>query len=247
MNYSISKSGPTGFWQQIERGQIPMDDAFFEGFTKDLHVQKRWEEFYKTQQAKDPRLAKETPPLPNIDGKWLFNEMMSGLGPDAYDPWMFPALQKLRASGKYILAALSNTVIFPQGHKLYQEDFFDDPVRQIFDIFISSAHVGIRKPDPKMYQLALQKLNTFAKENASDPRHQGKGWEAGISAKDIVFLDDIGENLKEARKQGFNTIKVPLGRTYEVVEELEKITGLALEGPHPKIPIKPNYEPRAKI
>lgn len=161
---------------------------------------------------------------------------------------MFPALEKLRSSGKYILAALSNTVIFPAGHKLHKENFYDEPVRRVFDVFISSAHVGVRKPDPKMYQLALDRLNSFVRENASDPKHRGKGWEAGISPKDIVFLDDIGENLKEARKQGFNTIKVPLGRTYEAVEELEKITGLSLEGPHPKIPIEPKYrEPRAKI
>ncbi|PNP40440.1 hypothetical protein TGAMA5MH_07767 [Trichoderma gamsii] len=248
VNYSISKSGPTGSWQRIERGDIPLDDTFFDGFNKDLHVQSLWEEFYRTQQAKNPRLAKETPPLPKIDGKWLFNEMMSGSGPDSYDPWMFPALEKLRSSGKYILAALSNTVIFPPGHKLHKQNFYDEPVRRIFDVFISSAHVGVRKPDPKMYQLALERLNSFVRENASDPKHQGKGWEAGISPKDIVFLDDIGENLKEARKQGFNTIKVPLGRTYEAVEELEKITGLSLEGPHPKIPIEPKYrEPRAKI
>ncbi|TFB04427.1 Acyl-CoA dehydrogenase family member 10 [Trichoderma ghanense] len=249
INYSISKSGPTGFWQRIERGEIPMDDAFFDGFTRDLHVQQLWEDFYTAQQAKDPqrRLAKEEiPPLPRIDGKWLFNEMMAGA--DAPDPWMYPALQKLRASGKYILAALSNTVIFPPGHKLHREDFFDEPVRQIFDLFISSAHVGIRKPDPEIYRLALEKLNAFARENAHDPRHRGKGWENGISPKDVVFLDDIGENLKEARRQGFNTIKVHLGRTYEAVEELEKITGLSLEGPHPKIPIKPKYgKPRAKI
>ncbi|KAL6854100.1 HAD-like protein [Trichoderma novae-zelandiae] len=247
VNYSISKSGPEGFWQRLERGQIPMDDAFFDGFTKDLHVQKLWEEFYTAQQAKDPRLlAEEIPPLPQIDGRWLFNEMMSGA--DAHDPWMYPALHKLKASGRYILAALSNTVIFPPGHKMYRQDFFDEPVRRIFDLFISSAHVGIRKPDPEMYRLALEKLNAFAKQDAHDPRHRGKGWEDGISPKDVVFLDDIGENLKEARRQGFHTIKVHLGRTYEAVEELEKITGLSLEGPHPKIPIQPNYgKPRAKI
>jgi len=63
-----------------------------------------------------------------------------------------------------------------------------------------------------------------------------------------VFLDDIGENLKEARKQGFGTIKVPLGKAYEAVEELEKVTGLQLEGDHPKIPIKPKLRgSKAKI
>ncbi|KAL6879491.1 HAD-like protein [Trichoderma longibrachiatum] len=247
INYAISKSGPAGSWQRIERGEIPLDDAFFEGFTRDLHVQQLWEDFYTAQQAKkDSRPVTEIPPLPRIDGKWLFNEMMAGAV--APDPWMYPALQKLRASGRYILAALSNTVIFPPGHRLHREDFFDEPVRQIFDLFISSAHVGLRKPDPEIYRLALEKLNAFAKENAHDPRHRGKGWEDGIAPKDIVFLDDIGENLKEARRQGFRTIKVHLGRTYEAVEELEKITGLSLEGPHPKIPIKPNYgKPRAKI
>jgi hypothetical protein len=35
------------------------------------------------------------------------------------------------------------------------------------------------------------------------------------------------------------TIKVPLGRSYEAVEELERITGLQLQGTHPKVPILP--------
>jgi hypothetical protein len=34
-------------------------------------------------------------------------------GSRAPDPWMFPALKKLKASGKHILAALSNTMIYP--------------------------------------------------------------------------------------------------------------------------------------
>ncbi|KAJ3479155.1 hypothetical protein NLG97_g8392 [Lecanicillium saksenae] len=239
INYSISRSAPNGFWQRLERGDIPMDAAFFKGFNDDLHKQSNWEAFYKREKAKSPRLEDVIPPLPKLDGEWLFNEMMSAS--TKHDPWMFPALEKLRASNKYILAALSNTVIFPPGHKLHQADFFSGPLKGLFDVFVSSAHVGLRKPDPKMYQLAVEKLNDFAKSNADSPRNRSLGWENGVNPSDILFLDDIGENLKGAKKEGFQTLKVNLGRAFEAVEELEKITGMDLEGDHPKIPVKPKF------
>lgn len=238
VNYSISKTAPNGYWHRLERGELVANDAFYRGFTEDLHHPGRWRDFYLREASKHPdRLSKDTvPPVPTIDGPWLFDEMMRASRP--MDPWMFPALQKLKASGKYILAALSNTVLFPEGHELYEGNFFENPLRRIFHIFISSAHIGIRKPDPKMYQFALDTVAKYAKE-------QGK---PGLRPEDILFLDDIGENLREARSQGFGTIKVPLGRAYEAVDKLEDITGLQLAGDHPKIPVETKIpEPRAKI
>ena len=238
VNYSISKTAPDGFWHKLERGFIPMDAAFFRGFNDDLHSTSRWQDFYKREQSKNPRLPEEIPPVPKVDGEWLFNQMMTVS--QTPDPWMFPALKNLKASGKYILAALSNTVIFPPGHKLHVENHTDDPVRRLFDVFVSSAHVGIRKPDPRMYQFALEQVDKFAKDNKRPPE--------GVKAEDILFLDDIGENLKQAKKQGFRTVKVHLGRAFEAVEELEAVTGLKLAGDHPKIPIKPKYPAtKAKI
>ncbi|KAI2625010.1 HAD-like protein [Hypoxylon sp. NC1633] len=237
INYSISKSAPNGFWHRLERSEILLDDKFYAGFNKDLHDPVRWEAFYKLQQSKNPNLAKELPPVPNLDGRWLFNDMM--ISSTTPDPWMYPALKNLRASGKFILAALSNTVIFPPGHTLHQEDFFADPVRSLFDIFVSSAHVGLRKPDPKVYEYALNEVNKFAKSHVNEDRRQRLGWKDGVKPDEIVFLDDIGENLKAAKKSGFGTIKVPLGKAFEAVDELEAITGLRLAGDHPRIPIKP--------
>ncbi|KAK3996759.1 HAD-like domain-containing protein [Cladorrhinum sp. PSN332] len=242
VNYSISKTAPSGFWHRLEKGEIPMDPAFFQGFNKDLHDPVRWKAFYQAQQAKNPSLPKEIPPVPNLDGEWLFSDMMTSAR--APDPWMFPSLQALKASGKYIVAALSNTVIFPSGHKYHQADFLDDPLRKLFDVFVSSAHVGLRKPDPKIYELALKNVDEFARANANTDRGKELGWSKGVKADEIVFLDDIGENLKAAKKAGFQTIKVPLGKAYEAVEALEGVTGLALAGDHPKIPIKPNYKGR---
>lgn len=152
---------------------------------------------------------------------------------------MYPALKNLRKSGKFILAALSNTVIFPRGHPLYREDFFSEPIRSLFDVFVSSAHVGLRKPDPKIYEYALNKVDKTAKLYAKKGKGISLGWQDGVRPDEIVFLDDIGENLKAAKALGFRTIKVSLGRSYEAVEELEAITGLKLAGNRPKIPITP--------
>lgn len=158
---------------------------------------------------------------------------------------MFPALLKLRASGRYILGALSNTVIFPVGHEL-AETAFGDAVRGFFDVFISSAHVGLRKPDPEMYELALRELDAFARRNAGTERARDLKWEAGVRADEVVFLDDIGENLKGARRVGFETVKVGLGRAFEAVERLEDLTGLELAGEHPKTAVLPRYT-RSKL
>jgi len=223
-----------------------MDAAFFAGFNADLHDQTRWEAFYRAQQARNPSLPKETPPLPKLDGEWLFFDMMAAAR--APDPWMYPALKALKASGRYIVAALSNTVIFPPEHEYSRGDFFDDPVRSLFDVFVSSAHVGLRKPDPEIYALALEKVDEFARANAGSERGRAGGWSEGVKAGDVVFLDDIGENLKAAKGAGFRTIRVPLGRAYEAVEALEEVTGLELAGHHPKIPVKPNFKgSKAKI
>ncbi|XXH04005.1 60S ribosomal protein L5 [Hypoxylon texense] len=240
INHSISKTAPSGFWHRLERGEIPLDDAFYAGFNKDLHDPVRWEAFYKLQQSKNPDLPKKAPPVPKLDGRWLFNDMMTAS--NAPDPWMYPALKNLRASGKFILAALSNTVIFPRGHALYREDFLGDPIRKLFDVFVSSAHVGLRKPDPKIYEHALGEVDKFAKSHADEGRGRTLGWGEGVKPDEIVFLDDIGENLKAAKKSGFRTIKVPLGKAFEAVDELEVITGLKLAGDHPRTPMKPRLK-----
>lgn len=240
INYSISKTAPNGFWHRLERGQIPMDDAYFAGFNEDLHDPVRWQAFYKAQQAKDSKLPKDVPPLPKVDGRWVFTDMMTIS--KAPDPWMWPALQNLKASGEFMLAAVSNTVIFPPENDLHEENFFEQPVRKIFDVFVSSAHVGLRKPDPKIYELTFDEINKFAKANAGTRRGKAKNWANGIKPDEILFLDDIGENLKGGKKAGFSTLKVKLGRTYEAVDELETVTGLKLAGDHPRIPVEPNMQ-----
>lgn len=152
----------------------------------------------------------------------------------APDPYMYPALRKLQASGKFVLGAFSNNVTFPTGILddegiLFTKDLMHAPapnpyandskdITTCFDIFLGSAAVGVRKPDPEAYKLAVREMNKFAREKGMD----------AVTAGGTLFLDDIGINLKFAKKTGLRTIKVNLGRTKEAVRELEQETGMSL-------------------
>ncbi|KAH8687958.1 putative epoxide hydrolase [Tricladium varicosporioides] len=229
INHSISRTSPHGFWHRLERGEILLDSSYFRGFNSDLHDYTLWSSFYTTKARKEnPSLPAEVPPVPKVDAEYVFWKMMEESR--AMDPWMYPALLKLKASKKYILAALSNTVIFPPSHP-YSSPLPENDIRTLFDIFISSAHVGLRKPDPAIYSLALSTLSDYSKSNGIS--------KDGIAASEILFLDDIGENLKAGKKAGFRTLKVNLGRAFEAVDELEKITGLKLAGSHPRVATTP--------
>ncbi|ESZ92259.1 hypothetical protein SBOR_7348 [Sclerotinia borealis F-4128] len=219
INHSISQNKPNGFWHRLERGELELNPSWFSGFTSDLHNPTFWASFYNSVREKHS-LPSEIPPVPQIDGEALFWSMMDNSR--ELDPWMYPCLQKLQEFQKSILAGLSNTVIFPPNHPYSKPAPF---ISEIFDVFISSAHVHIRKPSPEIYALTLRTLRD--KFPSSPP----------LLPSDILFLDDIGENLKAAKACGFRTLKVELGRAYEAVEELESITGLELAGGHPKVPI----------
>jgi putative hydrolase of the HAD superfamily len=61
-------------------------------------------------------------------------------------------------------------------------------VLALFDVVVESSRTGLRKPDPAIYQLACRRL--------------------GVEPPEVVFLDDLGVNLKPARQMGMTTIKV---------------------------------------
>ncbi|XP_064405260.1 bifunctional epoxide hydrolase 2-like isoform X2 [Halichondria panicea] len=77
---------------------------------------------------------------------------------------------------------------------------------EMFDCILESSKLGMRKPDPDIYRLACVRL--------------------GVSPHEVVFLDDLGVNLKSARKLGISTIKVSDPST--AVKELETVLGLKL-------------------
>ena len=174
------------------------------------------------------------PALPQIDGESLFWAMMSASR--SPDPYIFPALERLlKQNPRPILAALSNTVIYPPDHPWSKEIgsppssssantplphlSFSNP-RSYFDVYVASAEVGMRKPHRNIYEFTIQCLDEFDKKERGGQ---------GIKPDEIVFLDDIGENLKTGKEVGMKTIRVQLGKTWRAVKELEGILGEEME------------------
>lgn len=241
INFAIQK-GPhdTGAWQLIERGEVELNDAWFASFREQLSRPEIWKEYLqklaRTSNGAGGGQAIDggsQPSVPTIDAKRLFWRMMKISR--APDPYMYPALRKLGASGRFVLGAFSNNVAFPTGilddeGNLFSKELIHSPaptnpyandstdITTCFDIFLGSAAVGVRKPDPEAYKLAVREMDKIARKKGMGP----------VTAADTLFLDDIGINLKFARKTGLRTIKVNLGQTKDAVLQLEKEAGIPL-------------------
>jgi len=76
----------------------------------------------------------------------------------------------------------------------------------LFDVVVESRVVGVRKPEPRFYHLACEMV--------------------GVTPDEVVYLDDLGINLKPAREMGMTTIKVTDPAI--ALRELSEATGLEL-------------------
>ena len=83
-----------------------------------------------------------------------------------------------------------------------------DSLLPLFDVVIESSKAGVRKPDPRFYEMACEQL--------------------AIEPSEAVFLDDLGINLKPARAMGMTTIKVV--DPDAALDDLEAAVGFAVRG-----------------
>jgi len=112
-------------------------------------------------------------------------------------PVMLEAIRRLRAAGLRVAALTNNWVAEEEGTGV---------LAPFFDVFVESAVLGMRKPDPRIFQHTCETL--------------------GVAPAETAFLDDIGLNLKAARELGMTTIKVDDPNT--ALDELGALVGLAL-------------------
>lgn len=112
-----------------------------------------------------------------------------------------------RCSERLITACLTNNFTAT-------DDLEKDPEReaevaevmQLFSEVVESRKVGVRKPDPRFYEIACDLLE--------------------IEPSEAVFLDDLGINLKPAKAMGMTTIKVV--DPDDALTELEAAVGFPL-------------------
>jgi putative hydrolase of the HAD superfamily len=94
-------------------------------------------------------------------------------------------------AGRYSTGCITNNVLSGEGPGMARDAAKAQAVEKIlalFDHIIESSKAGVRKPDPRIYQMMCEALD--------------------VPPGACVYLDDLGVNLKPARALGMITIKV---------------------------------------
>ncbi len=167
------------------------------------HLENAWAKFERAEigiETFDELFASESHALgAEVRGRDVVALLSGDLRPE-----MIEALRRVKASfrtGCITNNLPANAMGSKGGRSLYIAE-----VMTLFDHIIESAKIGLRKPDPRIYQMMVEAL--------------------GVDPKRCVYLDDLGVNLKPAREMGMTTIKV-LGSS-QAIPELEAATGLSL-------------------
>jgi len=146
-------------WHKLERGEISME------------------------QAREAILALGAQRDLKVDIYELFMRMAgNNAGADRRQP-LVDRVRALREEG-YGTGIITNNV----------REFGDGwrgliPVDELFDFVVDSSHVGVRKPDPRIFGIALAQLPDIAPE-------------------EVIFLDDYPANVDAARALGLEAILV---------------------------------------
>jgi putative hydrolase of the HAD superfamily len=112
---------------------------------------------------------------------------------------MIELMQGLRARG-YRMALLTNNV---REWEPYWRSML--PVDDIFEVVVDSGFVGMRKPEPEIYELTLERLGE------------------GIGASDCLFVDDVEVNIQAARELGMAAVH--FRESEQAIGEIESALG----------------------
>ncbi len=175
-----ARNGDTNAWAKMERSEVSLD-----GFVA-LFEEEARQNGYK------------------VDG-WRILQSLSG----DIRPQMVEALR--RCSRAFRVACITNNMKHGEGPGMARGADKAKAVAEIMTLFehvVESSKIGMRKPDPRIYQHACDLL--------------------GVQPADCVYLDDLGINLKPARALGMRTIKVVDPDV--AIDELQAMVGIPLRG-----------------
>jgi putative hydrolase of the HAD superfamily len=123
-------------------------------------------------------------------------------------PTMVSALDTLKAAG-YALGCITNNVPAGKGAGMADSAAKAAAIAAImaqFDHVIESSKAGVRKPDPRIYQMMCAAL--------------------AVTPQSCIYLDDLGINCKPAAALGMAAIKVTSGE--QALTDLSALLGIDL-------------------
>ncbi len=111
---------------------------------------------------------------PSLIARWFTDELLSHE--------LLDLAASLRRPSHFQVAVLSNAATDLEQHILHDKLGILDR----FDLVINSARVGVRKPDPAIYHLTLERL--------------------GVAPQQAIFVDDMPVNVAAAAALGIHAI-----------------------------------------
>ena len=115
---------------------------------------------------------------------------------------MIEYLRGVRGDG-FRLALLTNNV--REWEPLWRAKLPD--VDELFEVVVDSGFVGMRKPEPEIYELTLQRLGD------------------GLRPEECLFLDDIEVNCDAARELGMTAVR--FHDNEQAIAEMDAVLGRA--------------------
>jgi len=116
------------------------------------------------------------------DGEAAYRFLQEYYSSDRLNREVLDAARELR--NRYRVAVLSNA---PPGQGAFIREHHGIDVDTDFDVFVSSAAVGLSKPDPEIYNLTLERLD--------------------VAPEQAIFLDDLLRNVDSARHVGLHALQ----------------------------------------
>lgn len=145
-------------------------------------------------------------------GHELEGEAVLAVIAGAVRPAMVAALDTLKARG-FTIACITNNVpggkmgVLGAGMTRSEQAAIEVAgIMARFAHVIESSKAGVRKPDPRIYQMMCEKL--------------------GVEPAECIYLDDLGINCKPASQLGMHAIKVTSGE--QALADLSAVLGMEL-------------------
>jgi len=203
----VFTTSPVSNFSKFER-ENGLPEKFIGSVIKENHHTNAWAQYERAEidlKAFDGLFAAES----KTAGFEISGRTLVGLLKLEFHEVMIDALARVKAAGFKTGCITNNLPEIDSGDMVVAGADKLESLNDIFKNFdhvIESSKVGIRKPEPRIYEMMCEAL--------------------GVAPSSCIFLDDLGINLKPARAMGMMTIKVPLDDVRPAIQELETILPL---------------------
>ncbi|MBR9835983.1 MAG: HAD-IA family hydrolase [Alphaproteobacteria bacterium] len=172
-----ARNGDSNAWARLERSEVTKEE---------------FDEMFRTESQ---ALGHEVP------GRDILGLLSGDLRPAVIN-----ALKVCKSNTK--VGCITNNAPIGKGASMSSDSSKAEAAGAVLDLFdhvIESSKLGIRKPNPRIYELMCETLD--------------------VAPENCVYLDDLGINLKPARAMGMTTIKVL--NEAQLLDDLRAATGFA--------------------